>query len=223
MSVSRTVPAVMRPMAPCPAPFRAPAAVLAGVLTLAGCGGGGGAEPAPPPVAVAPTPVPTPTPAPSPTPAPAPAVGTRITCNLANFQADMLAAVNAHRRAGATCGAQGAFPAVAELTWNAALTQAAVAHSDDMVANNFFSHTGSNGSTLGTRVTAAGYAWRGVGENIAAGQPTVAVVVDGWMKSDGHCANLMNAAFRDIGVACIAGNANTTYRTYWTQDFGTPR
>jgi hypothetical protein len=111
----------------------------------------------------------------------------------------------------------------ADLTWNAALTQAAAAHSDDMVAGNFFSHTGSNGSTAGDRVTAAGYQWRGVGENIAAGQPSVAVVVDGWMNSEGHCANLMNAAFRDIGVACVAGNANTTYRTYWTQEFGTPR
>lgn len=135
----------------------------------------------------------------------------------------MLAAVNVHRRAGATCGARGSFPAARELAWNAALTQAAAAHSDDMVANNFFDHTGSNGSTLGTRVTAAGYQWSSVGENIAAGQAGVAEVVDGWMKSDGHCANLMNSAFRDIGVACVAGNANTTYRTYWTQDFGTPR
>ena len=100
---------------------------------------------------------------------------------------------------------------------------AAAAHSDDMVANNFFSHTGSNGSTLGDRATAAGYQWSSLGENIAAGQLSVAEVVDGWMKSDGHCANLMNAGFRDIGVACVAGNANTSYRTYWTQDFGTPR
>ena len=135
----------------------------------------------------------------------------------------MLAAVNARRRAGATCGAQGSFPPAADLTWNAALTQAAVGHSDDMVTHNFFSHTGSNGSTLGDRVTAAGYAWRGVGENIAAGQGTVAEVVDGWMKSDGHCANLMNASYRDIGVACVAGNASTSYRTYWTQDFGKSR
>ena len=135
----------------------------------------------------------------------------------------MLAAVNARRRAGATCGAQGAFAPAPDLAWNAALTQAAVTHSDDMVNHNFFSHTGSDGSTLGSRATAAGYVWSSLGENIAAGQSTVAEVVDGWMKSDGHCANLMNAKFRDIGVACVAGNAGTTYRTYWTQDFGTPR
>lgn len=190
------------------------ATALATLLALAGCGGGGGSEPS---GAALPTPV-TPSPAPPPV-----SVGTRVTCNLANFRADMLEAVNAHRRAGASCGARGSFPAAPDLVWNDALTQAAIVHSDDMVAGNFFSHTGSNGSNVGDRVTAAGYAWRGVGENIAAGQATVAVVVDGWMKSDGHCANIMNAAFRDIGVACVAGNANTTYRTYWTQDFGTPR
>lgn len=202
-------------MSPCPAPaslFRLAVAVAA-LASLAGCGGGGSASPAP-----------TPPPAPAPTPAPAPpTAGSRITCNLANFEADMLALVNAHRRAGASCGARGAFAPAPELTWNAALTQAAAAHSDDMVAHNFFSHTGSNGSTLGTRATAAGYVWSSLGENIAAGQSSVAIVVDGWMKSDGHCANLMNPGFREIGAACVAGNANTTYRSYWTQDFGTPR
>lgn len=186
----------------------APLLAAALALALSGCGGGG-TEPAAP---IATTPPPAP-----------PAQGTRLTCNLANFQADMLAAVNAHRRAGATCGSRGSFPPAADLAWNDSLARAAAAHSDDMVAGNFFSHTGSNGSSVGDRVTAAGYAWRSVGENIAAGQPSVAVVVDGWMKSEGHCANLMNAAFRDIGVACVAGNANSSYRTYWTQDLATPR
>ncbi len=214
---------------PCPSHGRATTlATLAAVLSLTGCGGGGGGAGNTPSTPVAATPAPVLTPAPAPTPMPAPApppatAGTRITCNLPNFQADMLAAVNARRRAGATCGAKGSFPAAADLAWSAAITQAAVAQSDDMVAHNFFDHTGSDGSSAGSRMTAAGYAWRGWGENIAAGQATVADVVDGWMKSDGHCANLMNAAFRDIGVACVAGTASNTYRTYWTQDFGTPR
>lgn len=220
-SFRHTASASVHPTAPHPARLTTAAALAASLalaFALAGCGGGGSggsAAPSSPVAAVPPSPA---TPAPAPTTA-----GTRITCNLPNFQADMLAAVNAHRRAGATCGARGSFPPVADLVWNDALTQAAVVHSDDMVAGNFFSHTGSNGSTVGDRVTAAGYAWRGVGENIAAGQVTVAVVVDGWMKSDGHCANLMNAAYRDIGVACVSGNANTSYRTYWTQDLGTAR
>lgn len=216
-------------LSPCPAPGRQPAtataAVLAAALALAGCGGGGSAAPAPGPAPAPVASLPTPTPVtPSPTPAPPPATpGTRLTCNLPDFQADMLEAVNARRAAGASCGAQGQFPPAAALTWNAALSQAAAGHSEDMVANNFFSHTGSNGSNVGDRATAAGYNWRTVGENIAAGQSSIAQVVDGWMKSDGHCANLMNAQYRDIGVACVAGNANTSYRTYWTQNFGMAR
>ncbi|MDR7331588.1 CAP domain-containing protein [Roseateles asaccharophilus] len=215
-------PAAIRPLAPCPAPLTAPAAVLAGLLVLAGCGGGGSDSPAPPPVAGLPTPTPSPVPSPTPAPPP-PTPGTRLTCSIPNFQADMLEAVNARRAAGASCGAQGQFPPVAALTWNAALAQSAAGHSDDMVARNFFSHTGSNGSNVGDRATAAGYNWRTVGENIAAGQSSIAQVMDGWMKSDGHCANLMNAQYRDIGVACVSGNANTSYRTYWTQNFGAAR
>ena len=102
------------------------------------------------------------------------------------------------------------------------LTQAAAAHSDDMVSHNFFSHTGSNGSTAGSRVTAAGYVWRSVGENIAAGQGSVAEVVDGWMKSDGHCANLMNPAYTEMGLA-YGVDAKSEMGIYWGQVFATPR
>jgi uncharacterized protein YkwD len=149
--------------------------------------------------------------------------GTRATCNLANFASEALALVNQHRAAGASCGSRGSFPPVATLAWNDPLTQASLVHSDDMVARNFFSHTGSNGSSAGDRATAAGYPWRTWGENIAAGQPTVASVVDAWMKSDGHCANIMNASMRDIGLACVSGSASNTYRTYWTMSLGAQR
>jgi uncharacterized protein YkwD len=135
----------------------------------------------------------------------------------------MLALVNQHRVAGATCGDRGRFAPVSALVWNDALTSASLVHSDDMVAANFFSHTGSDGRSAGQRMTAAGYVWRTWGENIAAGQPTVASVVAGWMNSPGHCANLMNANFRDIGVACVAGSSGNPYRTYWTQNFGAMR
>lgn len=192
----------------------APLAVLSTALALVGCGGGGTSPGVASPATTSPPAAPTPATL---------TAGTRIGCNLANFQADMLAAVNAHRRAGASCGSKGSFSPAPGLAWNAALTQAAAAHSDDMVARNYFDHTGSDGSSPGDRMTTAGYAWQGWGENIAAGQASVADVVDGWMKSDGHCANLMNAAYRDIGVACVAGTAGNAYRTYWTQDFGTAR
>lgn len=194
--------------------FLAPAALVA-LLALAGCGGGGD-EPA----SAAPA-APTTTPAPG--PAPETAAGTRATCDLPNFEAEALALVNGYRAAGASCGSAGSFVAAPPLAWNAALTQASLAHSDDMVAFNFVGHTGTNGSSAGDRATAAGYVWQSWGENVAAGQPTLAVVMAGWMASPGHCANIMRAGFRDIGLACVKGGAGNTYRTYWTMTLGASR
>jgi uncharacterized protein YkwD len=185
--------------------------VLGALLALAGCGGGSddSSTPASQPE--------------SPEPTSAPTAGTRATCNLANFEAEVLDLVNAYRAAGASCGSEGNFPGAPPLTWNAPLTQASLVHSDDMAAANFFSHTGSDGSDAGRRATAAGYIWQSVGENIAAGQPSVKVVMAGWMASPGHCANLMQQSFRDIGVACVSGGAGNTYRTYWTMTLGLAR
>jgi uncharacterized protein YkwD len=145
------------------------------------------------------------------------------TCSLPNFTAGVLARVNQFRAAGANCGSRGTYAPAPGLTWHPALSQAADSHSRDMVANNFFSHTGANGSSAGQRITAVGYDWSGYGENIAAGQASINEVVDGWMASDGHCANIMNAALADIGVACVPGSASTAYRTYWTMDLGRSR
>jgi uncharacterized protein YkwD len=190
-------------------------------VSLGACGGGGDAPESP---SAAPAPGATaPAPGPAPAPAPPAAAGTRATCGLANFEADAMALINAHRAAGASCGAQGSFAAAGALAWNAALTQASLTHSDDMMSRNFFSHTGSDGRSAGDRATAAGYIWSTWGENIAAGQPTVASVVAGWMASPGHCANIMNARFRDIGLACVSGSATNTYRTYWTMTLGATR
>jgi uncharacterized protein YkwD len=152
-----------------------------------------------------------------------PSPATRATCNLVGFQAEAMRLVNAQRSAGASCGNRGAFAAAAPLAWNDALTQAGLRHSDDMVARNFFSHTGSDGTSAGTRATAAGYVWSSWGENIAAGQRSVADVVAGWMASDGHCANIMSPGFRDVGLACVSGDAGTTYGTYWTMVLGSAR
>jgi uncharacterized protein YkwD len=92
-----------------------------------------------------------------------------------------------------------------------------------MVTANFFSHTGSNGSTLAQRVNATGYAWSSLGENIAAGQTSVNSVVDGWIASPGHCANIMNPAFVEMGLACVPGTSSNPYPTYWTMDLAQPR
>lgn len=132
----------------------------------------------------------------------------------------MLELANRYRAAGATCGSQGSFAPAPALRWQASLAQAALKHSDDMQSGNFFSHTGSDGSSAGQRLTAAGYGWRSWGENIAAGQSSVASVMAGWMDSPGHCANLMNAGFRDIGLACVKGGAGNSYGSYWTMTLG---
>lgn len=128
--------------------------------------------------------------------------------------AEVLAAVNAARARARQCGASGlaSAPAVA---WNPALAGAASRHSTDMATRNFFSHTGSDGSDVGTRVSAAGYGWTSVAENIAGGPATVAQVMNGWLSSPGHCANLMGAGFQEVGVACVA-RVGSAYTQYWT-------
>lgn len=139
------------------------------------------------------------------------------TCGLANFQADMQALVNAHRAAGAVCIGK-TYPAVGALAWNTQLQQAATVHAIDMGSHDFFSHVGSNGSRLGQRIPAAGYSFSFAGENIAAGQTSVAQVVADWMAStSGHCENIMNPSHRDIGVSCKT-YPQSTYKTYWVME-----
>jgi uncharacterized protein YkwD len=96
----------------------------------------------------------------------------------------------------------GAAPPV---TYDSRLGVAAQSHANDMVANGFFSHTGSNGSTVGQRATAAGYNWTIIGENIASGQQTQQAVLTAWTNSPGHHANNINPRFEDFGLA-KAGN-----------------
>jgi uncharacterized protein YkwD len=207
-----------------------PVLVLLALMVQA-CGGGGGDDepssssatspsaPAPAPSPVSPAPPPSTSP-PPPAAAPSPA-GPDITCGLANFQADALRIVNAYRAAGASCGSRGNFAPAGALTLNAKLTNAAYGHSSDMAANNYFSHTSLDGRSMSDRINATDYDWSTIGENIAAGYNTMQAAIDGWMSSDGHCANLMNPRFTEFGLAC-ARNANSTYRIYWTQNLGRP-
>jgi uncharacterized protein YkwD len=132
-----------------------------------------------------------------------------------------LNAINAVRAVGRNCGSS-TYVAVPALKWNAKLETAALLHSQDMASQNYFSHTGKNGSQPWDRMTAAGYVWRAAAENIAAGQPDLLSVMDGWVKSPGHCANLMSAAYTEVGMA-KATNSSSDYRIYWTQNFGAPR
>ncbi|MFD3807527.1 CAP domain-containing protein [Streptomyces sp. NPDC058611] len=122
-------------------------------------------------------------------------------------QAEVLALVNKERTA-VGCPV---------LTLNAKLTKAAQDHSADMAANSNMSHTGSDGSDPGQRITRAGYQWRTYGENVAYGYSTPEKVMQGWMNSPGHKRNILDCSYKEIGI----GLAQPGH--YWTQDFGAAR
>lgn len=116
----------------------------------------------------------------------------------------VLALVNAEREK-AGCAA---------LTEDAKLTKAAQDHSQDMADHTNMSHTGSDGSSMSDRLARVGYSFGSAGENVAAGYTTPESVMDGWMASAGHKANILNCGFKEIGIG-LAQPGN-----YWTQDFG---
>lgn len=163
------------------------------------------------------------TPTPAPTPAPSAPSGTLTaanTCGLANFQSDLMALINQARASSRTCGST-VYPTAAPLAWNGKLFDAAAGHSADMATQNYFSHTSLDGRTFDQRITAAGYGWSSIAENIAAGQTSAASVMSAWMASAGHCSNIMNSSLTEVGVACVS-SSSSTYHTYWTMDLGRP-
>lgn len=133
----------------------------------------------------------------------------------------ILQLTNEARAQERTCGPR-RFPAAPPLTLAPALTRAAEAHARDMAAHGLFSHIGSNGSTPAERITRAGYRWSRIGENIASDVGTPRKAVADWLASPPHCANIMNARFRQMGVA-FAVNDNSAGTIYWTEEFATPR
>jgi uncharacterized protein YkwD len=134
----------------------------------------------------------------------------------------ILAEVNLARAAARTCGAL-RFAAAPAVTWNGALGSAALVHSRDMAEQGYFSHQGKDGRAVADRAQKEGYRWRSIGENIAAGQSTPAEVVAGWLSSPGHCANIMNGSFTEMGAGYAVSRARTDARAYWTQVLAAPR
>ncbi|MDN4547303.1 MULTISPECIES: CAP domain-containing protein [unclassified Pseudomonas] len=130
----------------------------------------------------------------------------------------LLAELNTARSRPTQCGTQ-SFAATTPLTWNATLAAAAETHSRSMANNNYFDHRDRDGRTPGDRAELAGYDFQQIGENIAAGQDSVRKVVDGWLASAGHCANLMNPQFRELGAA-YATDPKSDGGIYWTVMFG---
>lgn len=132
----------------------------------------------------------------------------------------MLTLVNRARAEGRTCGDK-EFPAAEPLHWNDRLAAAALLHAEDMARRNYFSHSSKDGSTLVDRIKRAGYVYRSIGENIASTADAQSVI-DLWLASPGHCANLMNADFSEMGAAYAIGSAKA-WETRWVQVLGKKR
>jgi len=128
--------------------------------------------------------------------------------------------VNDARSHSRRCGSE-RFPAAPPLAMSRDLNDAADSHARDMVRRKFFDHRGSDGSQPRDRVQRAGYRSRLTGENIALGPESAEEVVAGWLKSPGHCENIMEARFQDIGVGLAVGRKRG--QIYWVQTFGAPR
>lgn len=126
---------------------------------------------------------------------------------------------NAARSTPTDCGQYGVIAATTPLVLDPELSKAAQAHAEDMAANDFMGHEGSDGSDFAERIGRTNYSGNPVGENVAAGQTSSEEVVAGWVDSDGHCRNIMNEQATRIGVGYAEGE-NTQYPTYWVQVFG---
>ncbi|MEO8466637.1 MAG: CAP domain-containing protein [Gammaproteobacteria bacterium] len=135
--------------------------------------------------------------------------------------ARVLVLVNAARAQERKCGRQ-RFAATSALKPSAILAGAAAEHARDMAEHAKLTHTGSDGSRPPDRITRAGYNWRATGENVASGQRDADAVVVAWLESPGHCANIMEPSFTEMGVAFVqVPGANPNI--YWAQSFATPR
>jgi uncharacterized protein YkwD len=120
-------------------------------------------------------------------------------------EAEVLRLVN-EERAKVGCSAVSA---------NSTLSELAESFSDAMAAQNFFDHTDPSGATPWDRAAKLGITNLG-GENIARGQADAAAVMEAWMNSPGHRANILNCDFKTLGVGVHFGTGGP----WWTQDFG---
>lgn len=126
---------------------------------------------------------------------------------------NFLQQINAVRSRGCNCGGR-KYPAAPAVSWNNQLEQAAVAHSNYMQRSGQLSHRGRNGMMPEKRVSASGYRWGYVAENIAMGQRSTSEVIQNWLQSPQHCRNIMSRNVTEIGAA-RSGN-------YWTLVLAAP-
>ncbi|MEZ5499126.1 MAG: CAP domain-containing protein [Steroidobacteraceae bacterium] len=138
----------------------------------------------------------------------------------ARMHHQILQLVNEARSRSRRCG-HSLYPAAAPLGASRMLDEAAARHAHDLADHRHFDHTGTDGSEPRDRVRASGYGSRLTGENIAFGPESAEEVVRGWLASPGHCANIMDARFRDMGFAVVRGYRRGHW--YWVQVFAAPR
>jgi len=154
----------------------------------------------------------------APPPPPAPADPSWPAGNTALEDA-VIARVNQIRAVGAVCGSK-AMPPVPPVALREEFRVAARAHSKDMATRNYFDHNNPEGKGPADRIRAAGWLNPGYsGENIAAGNPTAEGTVNQWLKSQGHCENMLDKDFKMLGVGYFQ-NPGAKYTHYWTQNFG---
>jgi uncharacterized protein YkwD len=132
-----------------------------------------------------------------------------------------LALVNAARARGARCGTKMFAPAPA-MSLSGTLADVASGHAIDMAEHNYFEHVDLTGKSPADRVRAVGYQEKLVGENIAYGPESVEEVVRGWLDSPGHCENIMDPRFAQMGIAYSPGRS-TRRGLYWVQLLAEPR
>jgi uncharacterized protein YkwD len=139
----------------------------------------------------------------------------------AGFAADTLRRVNEARARGARCGNR-SMPPAQPLQASATLEAAAAGHARDMALRDYFDHYDRQGRSPAERARAAGYRESMVGENIAYGPATPEEVVDGWLHSPEHCANMLEPRFTEMGVAFAVGHGERRPGLFWVQELGLP-
>lgn len=129
---------------------------------------------------------------------------------------------NALRARGARCGNRTYGPAP-PVALDSLLTRAAQAQADEMARFMFLAHEGRDGSTPAERVNRTGYAWRVVGENVAAGPESAEEVMQGWEESPEHCKNIMDPDFTVMGIAFAVNPKSTGHSTWWSMVLARPK
>ena len=143
------------------------------------------------------------------------------TPSAAVFAAQALQLVNDVRARGVRCGGRQFAPAPA-LALSGTLAGVALGHAADMAQHDYFEHRDLNGQSPADRVRAVGYREKLVGENIAYGPKTLEDVVQGWLDSPGHCENIMDPRFAEMGIAYATGQSGR-HGLYWVQLFAAPQ